>query len=127
MKKKTWVKPKNKIVFCGYCEVCNKQLYSDTGGWIVNAERKSFCQVLKQLEKCHNRKLPSLFQVLLQANLARIRGQALLVQCIFVIVLHSWTLGSLPLCHNILLHNNFLCSFNHLSFYYCLKLIKMYA
>jgi len=30
-------------VFCGYCEVCNKQLYSDTGGWIVNAEKKSFC------------------------------------------------------------------------------------
>ena len=43
MKKKTWVKPKNKVLFCGYCEVCNKQLYSDTGGWIINAEKKNFC------------------------------------------------------------------------------------
>ena len=31
---------KDKILFCGYCEVCNKQLYSDTPGWIVNAEKK---------------------------------------------------------------------------------------
>ena len=43
VRKKTWVKPKNKVLFCGYCEVCNKQLYSDTPGWIVNAEKKSFC------------------------------------------------------------------------------------
>tara|TARA_R100001510_G_scaffold19427_1_gene16939 strand:+ start:121 stop:351 length:231 start_codon:yes stop_codon:yes gene_type:complete len=41
--KKTWKKPKIPSLICGYCEVCNKQLMSDEGGWIITAEKKYFC------------------------------------------------------------------------------------
>tara|TARA_R110002153_G_scaffold93907_2_gene226790 strand:+ start:352 stop:534 length:183 start_codon:yes stop_codon:yes gene_type:complete len=42
-KKKTWVRGKETLIVCGNCEVCNKELTSDMGGWIVNAQRKRFC------------------------------------------------------------------------------------
>ena len=42
-KKKTWSKKKNAVFFCGRCESCNKELTSDMGGWIINAEKKYFC------------------------------------------------------------------------------------
>jgi hypothetical protein len=41
--KKTWTKKKNTVFFCGNCQWCNKELTSDMGGWIVNAEKKHFC------------------------------------------------------------------------------------
>ena len=31
-KNKTWVRPKEQSLICGYCETCNKQLMSDEGG-----------------------------------------------------------------------------------------------
>jgi len=39
-KNKTWVRSKEQILICGYCEVCGKQLMSDKGNWIVNADKK---------------------------------------------------------------------------------------
>ena len=42
-KKKSWVRSKEKLIICGNCEVCNKELTSDMGGWIVNAQKKRFC------------------------------------------------------------------------------------
>ena len=42
-KSKTWVRSKEQIIICGKCEVCNKELTSIMGGWIVNAEKKRFC------------------------------------------------------------------------------------
>ena len=42
-KNKTWVRSKEQIIICGYCEVCNKELTSVMGGWITNAEKKRFC------------------------------------------------------------------------------------
>ena len=43
IKKKTWVKPKQQSLICGYCETCNKQLISDEGGWIITANKQYFC------------------------------------------------------------------------------------
>ena len=43
MKRKTWVK-KETVRLCGYCEECNKELLSNEGGWIINAEKKHFCE-----------------------------------------------------------------------------------
>jgi len=28
---------------CGFCFICNKELLSNMGGWIINAERRHFC------------------------------------------------------------------------------------
>jgi hypothetical protein len=42
-KNKTWVRSKEQIIICGYCEVCNKELTSDMGGWIITLEKKRFC------------------------------------------------------------------------------------
>ena len=42
-KKKTWVKRKNAVYNCGNCDWCGKALFSDMGGWIVNAQKKRFC------------------------------------------------------------------------------------
>ena len=52
-KNKTWVRSKEQILICGYCEVCGKQLMSDKGNWIVNAEKKKFCHNSKD-ELCFN-------------------------------------------------------------------------
>ena len=40
--KKIW-KKKEKIFVCGYCNMCEKELLNNEGGWIINAERKHFC------------------------------------------------------------------------------------
>ena len=42
MKKKVWDK-KQAILNCGWCHVCEKELLSNAGGWIINAEKKYFC------------------------------------------------------------------------------------
>jgi|TARA_X000001388_G_C2165115_1_gene97677 hypothetical protein len=48
--KATWKKPKQQSIrLCGRCFVCKKELYSNEGGWIINAEKKFFCH--KHLEK----------------------------------------------------------------------------
>ena len=42
VKKKTWSK-RNITLVCGYCIMCKRQLLSNEGGWIINAEKKYFC------------------------------------------------------------------------------------
>ena len=42
-KNKTWVRPKEQIIICGYCEICNKELTSIMGGWITTSKKKRFC------------------------------------------------------------------------------------
>ena len=42
VKKKTWSR-KNVVIVCGYCLMCKRQLLSNEGGWIINAEKKYFC------------------------------------------------------------------------------------
>jgi len=41
--KKTWSR-NNLTLVCGYCVMCKKQLLSNEGGWIINAEKKHFCE-----------------------------------------------------------------------------------
>ena len=43
VKKKTWSR-KNITIVCGYCLMCKRQLLSNEGGWIINAEKKHFCE-----------------------------------------------------------------------------------
>ena len=43
IKKKTWSR-KNITIVCGYCLMCKRQLLSNEGGWIINAEKKHFCE-----------------------------------------------------------------------------------
>lgn len=47
-KKKTWNKSKIKTIKCGECHICKKPLMSNEGGWIVNAEKKYFCEPHKE-------------------------------------------------------------------------------
>jgi hypothetical protein len=42
MANKTWNKSKA-LLICGWCNVCQKEMLSNEGGWIVNAEKKHFC------------------------------------------------------------------------------------
>ena len=42
MKKKLWDK-KQAVLTCGWCHVCEKELLSNAGGWIINADKKYFC------------------------------------------------------------------------------------
>ena len=42
MTNKTWNKTKS-VMAAGWCNVCKKEMLSDAGGWIVNAEKKHFC------------------------------------------------------------------------------------
>ena len=42
-KKKTWTRKINQSYYCGHCKVCNKELTSDMGGWIVTAKKQYFC------------------------------------------------------------------------------------
>ena len=44
VKKKTWSK-RNLTLVCGYCIMCKRQLLSNEGGWIINAEKKHFCEL----------------------------------------------------------------------------------
>ena len=41
-KKKGWSKRKM-VRICGICNQCGKEMLSDAGGWIINAEKKHFC------------------------------------------------------------------------------------
>jgi len=43
VKKKTWSR-NNLTLVCGYCVMCKRQLLSNEGGWIINAEKKHFCE-----------------------------------------------------------------------------------
>ena len=42
MANKTWNKSKA-LLICGWCNVCQKELLRNEGGWIVNAVKKHFC------------------------------------------------------------------------------------
>ena len=42
MANKIWDKSKA-LLICGWCNVCQKEMLSNEGGWIVNAEKKHFC------------------------------------------------------------------------------------
>ena len=42
LKRKTWNK-KQAILTCGWCHLCEKELLSNEGGWIINGEKKYFC------------------------------------------------------------------------------------
>ena len=42
MVNKVWNKAKS-VMAAGWCNVCQKEMLSDAGGWIVNAEKKHFC------------------------------------------------------------------------------------
>ena len=39
MVNKIWNKTKS-VMAAGWCNVCQKEMLSDAGGWIVNAEKK---------------------------------------------------------------------------------------
>ena len=43
VRKKTWSRS-NLALICGYCVMCKRQLLSNEGGWIINAEKKHFCE-----------------------------------------------------------------------------------
>lgn len=36
-------KKKTKSLLCGICIVCNRELFSDSGNWIINAARVHLC------------------------------------------------------------------------------------
>ena len=42
-KNKTWKKPGEQSLICGYCNWCKKMLMSDAGGWIVTHKKQYFC------------------------------------------------------------------------------------
>ena len=49
IRKKTWVKSKRNLsIQCGTCLMCDKPMMSNEGDWIVNAEKKFFCEPHKE-------------------------------------------------------------------------------
>jgi len=54
VKKKTWSR-KNITLVCGYCLMCKRQLLSNEGGWIINAEKKYFCHHYNRGESCFDK------------------------------------------------------------------------
>ena len=54
VKKKTWSR-KNITIVCGYCLMCKRQLLSNEGGWIINAEKKYFCHHYNGGESCFDK------------------------------------------------------------------------
>ena len=54
VKKKTWSR-KNITIVCGYCLMCKRQLLSNEGGWIINAEKKYFCHHYNGTESCFDK------------------------------------------------------------------------
>ena len=42
VRKKTWSRS-NLTLVCGKCTICERELLSNEGGWIINAEKKYFC------------------------------------------------------------------------------------
>ncbi len=55
-KKKGWSKRKVTRL-CGICNQCGKELLSDEGGWIINAEHKFFCHSVEK--SCFDKYLSS--------------------------------------------------------------------
>ena len=53
-KKKTWSR-KGITIVCGYCLMCKRQLLSNEGGWIINAEKKYFCHHYNGTESCFDK------------------------------------------------------------------------
>ena len=53
-KRKTWSR-KNITLVCGYCLMCKRQLLSNEGGWIINAEKKYFCHHYNGTESCFDK------------------------------------------------------------------------
>ena len=56
LKKKTWSR-NNVVIVCGYCIMCKRQLLSNEGGWIINAEKKHFCHSYHGKPSCFDRYL----------------------------------------------------------------------
>ena len=54
VKKKTWSR-KNITIVCGYCLMCKRQLLSNEGGWIINAEKKYFCHHYNNGQSCFDK------------------------------------------------------------------------
>jgi len=55
VRKKTWSR-NNLTLVCGYCVMCKRQLLSNEGGWIINAEKKHFCEHYgKNTESCFDK------------------------------------------------------------------------
>ena len=54
VKKKTWSR-KNLTLVCGYCLMCKRQLLSNEGGWIINAEKKYFCHYYNNGQSCFDK------------------------------------------------------------------------
>ena len=54
VKKKTWSR-KNVVIVCGYCLMCKRQLLSNEGGWIINAEKKYFCHHYNGTKSCFDK------------------------------------------------------------------------
>jgi hypothetical protein len=48
MANKTWNKTKS-VMAAGWCNVCKKEMLSDAGGWIVNAEKNTFVMMEKMV------------------------------------------------------------------------------
>ena len=48
MANKTWNKTKS-VMAAGWCNVCKKEMLSDAGGWIVNAEKNTFVMTEKMV------------------------------------------------------------------------------
>ena len=54
VKKKTWSR-KNLTLVCGYCLMRKRQLLSNVGGWIINAEKKYFCHHYNNGQSCFDK------------------------------------------------------------------------
>ena len=49
MKRKTWNATRSKVILrCGVCVMCDANLMSNEGGWIVNANKDYFCESHKK-------------------------------------------------------------------------------
>ena len=56
--KATWRKNKLSVRVCGHCFMCNKELLSNEGGWIINAEHKFFCETHSEnVDSCFDKYL----------------------------------------------------------------------
>ena len=64
MANKTWNKSKT-VMAVSWCGVCQKELLSDAGGWIVNAEKKHFCPTVQALNANNNASIKYKFFMLI--------------------------------------------------------------
>ncbi len=54
VRKKTWSRS-NLTLVCGKCTICERELLSNEGGWIINAEKKHFCEHYNGTESCFDK------------------------------------------------------------------------